>query len=289
MERGAHLQYIVKVSDLNAFEFWFGLMICKCPDNIWKIAVNFALKMLKLENWLNPTWFQWKYGKLLIIRRTESSCIVLSWLTEDRALPFHQWTLFCPRSHQAIGNLKAKLSDILYFYQCWNIICTISPAGNLCPPWDVRGGVKNTTSVYFDTVLSVECGTGFKLAENVTQQDMISTCLANSTWTNHIPDCDCKFWNIVCYLIEDPEICCPIVLLFSASAKDTFPAQHTYFWPMQNYLVCLVILKTKFQTTVIIRWGVIAQWSSFHFTYHTSYFPMSQPTAAKENLCALDA
>ena len=65
MERGAHLQYIVKVSDLYDFEFWLGLMICKCPDNIRKIAVNFALKMLKLKNWLNPTWFQWKYGLII--------------------------------------------------------------------------------------------------------------------------------------------------------------------------------------------------------------------------------
>ena len=28
--------------------------------------------------------------------------------------------------------------------------------------------------------------------------------------------------------------------------KDTFPFWHTYFWPMQNGLVCLGILQTKF-------------------------------------------
>ena len=104
-----------------------------------------------------------------------------------------------------------KVSYIFFCKRC-NIIC-VSPTGNLCPPWDVRGGVKNTTSVYFDTVLSVECGTGFKLAENVTQQDMISTCLANSTWTNHIPDCDCKFCYTGFYLIEGHNILpdCPVV------------------------------------------------------------------------------
>ena len=71
--------------------------------------------------------------------------------------------------------------------------------------------------------------------------------------------------------------------------KDTFRVQHTYFWPMQNDLVYLGILQTKFQTTAIIRWRVIAQWSAFHITYHNSYFPMSQPTAAIVNLCALHA
>ena len=82
---------------------------------------------------------------------------------------------------------------------------------------------------------------------------------------------------------------CLMVGKISDSFKDTFLARHTYFWPMQNEFVYLGIVLTKFQTTAIVRWGVIAQWSAFHFMYHASHFPMSQPTAAKVNLCALEA
>ena len=59
--------------------------------------------------------------------------------------------------------------------------------------------------------------------------------------------------------------------------KDAFPVWNQYFWTMQNDLVYLGVLHTKFQTTAIIRKGVIAQCSAFHFTYHTSYFPMPMP------------
>ena len=55
---------------------------------------------------------------------------------------------------------------------------------------------------------------------------------------------------------------------------------------MQNDLVYLGILHTTVQATATIRGRVIAQWSAFQFTYHTSYFPMSQPVA-QVNLCAL--
>ena len=65
--------------------------------------------------------------------------------------------------------------------------------------------------------------------------------------------------------------------------------QHIYFWSAENYLVYLGIPQMKFQTTATIRWRFIAQWIAFHFPYHTSHFPMSQPTAAKINLCASGA
>lgn len=64
---------------------------------------------------------------------------------------------------------------------------------NVCPELDVLGGVPNTTLAYFSTTVSVLCDVGFKMADGVSPSDMISTCLANSSWSNDIPDCDCKF------------------------------------------------------------------------------------------------
>ena len=71
----------------------------------------------------------------------------------------------------------------------------------------------------------------------------------------------------------------------SPPLKDTFPFRPTYFWPMQNDLVYLGIYQTKFQTTAILRWGLITQWSAFHFMYHTSYFPESTHCSLREFVC----
>ena len=48
--------------------------------------------------------------------------------------------------------------------------------------------------------------------------------------------------------------------------KVTTHLSDTYFRHLQNDLVYLRIFRTKFQTAAIIRWGVIAQWGTFHLS-----------------------
>ena len=90
--------------------------------------------------------------------------------------------------------------------------------------------------------------------------------------------------------------------LYSLDIKDMFPVQCTYFRPLQNNLVYLAIIQTKFQTTAIISRAVIAQWSTLCFAciwrinfevgsaytpFHTLAQTPSSPRCIQHNLNAL--
>lgn len=54
----------------------------------------------------------------------------------------------------------------------------------------MNGGVLNETSNEYQSVISLTCSRGYKLPDGFDETDTVATCLANSSWSISIPDCE---------------------------------------------------------------------------------------------------